>query len=223
AVLQVVVNVNAGVTHGTLITNTATVASSIPDPMPANNAAVAAVTVDPTPPTISCTGNVTATTNQASCQTGGCATVNFATPAATDNCPGVVVTCLPPSGSCMPTGSTTVTCTATDAAGNTASCSFSVTVFDVCIQDDSNPNTVLLFNSQTGEYKFCCGGTTYTGVGTVTVRGCLMSLTHTADRRVSALVDKSTFKASATLQSPPGTLKCSITDRDIRNSSCNCP
>src|SRR5262249_34709523 len=223
AVLQVVVNVNAGVIHGTVITNTATVASSISDPKPGNNSAVATSTVDPIAPMITCPANVTASTNQSSCQQGGCAAVNFATPAATDNCPGVVVTCVPPSGSCMPTGSTTVTCTATDAAGNTASCSFSVTVFDVCIQDDSNPNTVLLFNSQTGEYKFCCGGITYTGVGTVTVRGCLMSLTHTADRRVSALVDKAQFKASATLQSPPGTLKCSITDRDIRNSSCNCP
>jgi len=117
-----------------------------------------------------------------------------------------------------------VTCTATDAAGNTASCSFSVTVFDVCMQDDSNPNTDLLFNSQTGEYRFCCGGTTYTGTGTVIVKGCIITLSHNdISRRVIASVDKTQFRGTASLQSPPGSLICTITDRDIRNNSCNCP
>jgi hypothetical protein len=40
------------------------------------------------------------------------------------------VVCNPPSGSVFPVGTTTVTCTATDAAGNIASCSFNVTVND---------------------------------------------------------------------------------------------
>src|SRR5262249_38763837 len=35
--------------------------------------------------------------------------------------------CSPPSGSSFPVGATTVTCTATDAAGNSASCSFTIT------------------------------------------------------------------------------------------------
>lgn len=56
------------------------------------------------------------------------AVVNYSTPAATDNCQGVNVVCTPPSGSSFPIGSTTVNCNATDAAGNTASCSFKVTV-----------------------------------------------------------------------------------------------
>ncbi len=38
------------------------------------------------------------------------------------------VTCEPPSGSTFPIGATTVTCTATDSAGNTAVASFTVTV-----------------------------------------------------------------------------------------------
>ncbi len=42
----------------------------------------------------------------------------------------VAVTCTPASGSTFPLGTTTVTCTATDAAGNTASGSFTVTVGD---------------------------------------------------------------------------------------------
>jgi hypothetical protein len=43
----------------------------------------------------------------------------------------VVIACVAPSGSAFPIGTTTVTCTAIDAAGRTASCSFTVTV-NVC-------------------------------------------------------------------------------------------
>src|SRR5262245_59297125 len=99
-----------------------------------------------------------------------CTPVTYCPPTASDNCPGVTTACVPPSGACLPPGTTTVTCTATDTSGLTANCSFTVTVFNVCIQDDSNPNNVLLFitsGSQTGQYRFCCDGTTYTGVGTV--------------------------------------------------------
>jgi len=81
-----------------------------------------------------------------------------------------------------------------------------------------------LLNSQTGEYRFCCNGVTYSGVGTVTVRGCTITLQHnTMDRRISATIDKSVFKGTASIQTPPGTLKCTITDRDTRNNSCTCP
>ncbi|MGA2603152.1 MAG: HYR domain-containing protein [Verrucomicrobiia bacterium] len=55
--------------------------------------------------------------------------VNFPTPTATDNCSvTATVTCVPASGSIFPLGTTPVVCTAVDAAGNTASCTFSVTV-----------------------------------------------------------------------------------------------
>ncbi|MBI5384505.1 MAG: HYR domain-containing protein [Verrucomicrobia bacterium] len=47
---------------------------------------------------------------------------------ATDNCaPAPTITCSPSSGSGFPVGVTTVTCTATDASGNTAQCFFTVT------------------------------------------------------------------------------------------------
>jgi hypothetical protein len=70
------------------------------------------------------------------------ANVNFPAPVAADSCddsPAVV--CNHPSGSFFPLGTTTVTCTATDDAGNSSSCSFDVEVVDktppmlVCIQD----------------------------------------------------------------------------------------
>ncbi|HDR50487.1 MAG TPA: T9SS type A sorting domain-containing protein [Mariniphaga anaerophila] len=49
---------------------------------------------------------------------------------ATDNCPGVQVEASIPSGSFFPVGTTPVTLTATDAAGNTTTCTFTVTVED---------------------------------------------------------------------------------------------
>jgi uncharacterized delta-60 repeat protein len=178
------------------------------------------VTVNDTqPPTITCPANKTAKTATIN---DPCVVVTFA-PIASDNCPGVTAGCNPPSGSCFPVGTSTVTCTATDTSGNTATCSFTVSVFNACLQDDSNPNIVFLGNSVTGAYRFCCNGTTFTGVALVTRRGNVVSFQHNApDRRVQATDDESVFKGSASLQSPPGTIRCTITDRDTRNNSCIC-
>src|SRR3989475_232700 len=58
------------------------------------------------------------------------AVVSWAAPTATDNCPGVSIaqTGGPVSGSLFPAGPSTITYTATDAGGLTATCSFTVTV-----------------------------------------------------------------------------------------------
>ena len=85
------------------------------------------VTVNDTqPPTITCPANITVGNATGQCS----AVVNYTTPAATDNCPGATAACVPASGSTFPVGTTTVTCTTTDASMNTATCSFSVTVND---------------------------------------------------------------------------------------------
>ena len=82
------------------------------------------VTVEDTEaPVIACPADMAAVAQDSA----GGATVNFDVPAS-DNCPGVSVVCNPPSGSLFPLGTTVVNCVATDAAGNTASCSFSITV-----------------------------------------------------------------------------------------------
>jgi hypothetical protein len=95
--------------------------------------------------------------------------------------------------------------------------------YDVCLQDDSNTATVLQFNSTTGEYRFCCGGTTYTGTGTVTKRGSTITLQHnTSDRRLQASINTSQNRGTASLQSPPGATRCLITDRDTRDNTCSC-
>ncbi|MEZ5314072.1 MAG: HYR domain-containing protein [Thermoanaerobaculia bacterium] len=61
---------------------------------------------------------------------GAPAPVEFETPSATDNCPGVTVGCLPSSGDLFPAGETAVTCTAVDAVPLSASCEFTVTVVE---------------------------------------------------------------------------------------------
>jgi hypothetical protein len=131
--------------------------------------------------------------------------------------------CSPPSGATFNLGTTTVTCTATDTSGNTAICSFIVRVFDICIQNDSNPATVLFINSMTGAYQFCCNGLAYIGVGSVTQKGSLLTLEHNGSTvRVHARVDKAVNTATGSIQQPPGTSKCSINDRNIANNSCDC-
>ncbi len=149
--------------------------------------------------------------------------VNYPAPTFADNCPGASVVCSPPSGSAFPLGITTVSCVATDSSGNQAGCSFTITTFDICLQDDGNAATVILFNSFTGDYLFCCDGTTWTGKGTVQKQGSVYTLTHnTTTRRVTARFDGAQSKGTASLQSPPGVMRCSINDRDTRNNSCAC-
>jgi uncharacterized repeat protein (TIGR01451 family) len=181
------------------------------------------VTVNDTqPPSITCPGNVTAVTALTCPATMASGVVNFPPPTATDNCPGVTAACVPASGTIFPVGTTTVTCTATDASGNTATCSFTVTVFDVCLQDDSNPANKLLINSFTGEYRFICGGNTFTGVGKVSGLGCDKQLVHSpTDRRVRANWSSAVKRGNAAFQMPPGTTKCTIADRNMANNDCS--
>jgi hypothetical protein len=108
-------------------------------------------------------------------------------------------------------------------SGNTATCNFSVSVFNACLQDDSIATTVLVFNTLTGEYRFCCNGSVFTGKGSIVKQGSTWTLTHNAaDRRVTATLDGSANRGSASLQAPPGSTKCTITDRMITNNTCSC-
>jgi hypothetical protein len=128
----------------TTITWTATDASG-------NTSATSAVQTvqvnDTEKPTISCPANITQSTDPGLCS----AVVTFNV-TANDNCPGVTVVSTPASGSVFPKGTTTVNSTATDAAGNTMSCSFTVTVndteFPVVSQPINNPNVLWPPNHQ---------------------------------------------------------------------------
>jgi hypothetical protein len=93
---------------------------------------------DTTPPILFCPADIAVSTAPGQCS----AVVEF-TVTATDNSGTVTVACNPPSGSAFEKGTTTVTCTATDGAGNAATCSFTVTVNDVEKPSISAPAAVL--------------------------------------------------------------------------------
>src|SRR5690606_5015959 len=76
-------------------------------------------------PVVTCPGDMTVSTDAGSCF----AVVNFEA-TVDDNCPGATVSYVPASGSQFQIGQTLVTATATDAAGNTSTCTFTVTVVD---------------------------------------------------------------------------------------------
>lgn len=83
---------------------------------------------DTIPPIISCPSNMVV---QATDTLG--AFVNYAV-TATDDCQtNVIVVCTPPSGSFFPCGTNLVSCTATDACGNSTNCSFQVVVHCPCL------------------------------------------------------------------------------------------
>jgi hypothetical protein len=89
--------------------------------------------VDATPPAVSCPAPIVIE----ACVEGG-PVVHFQA-TSTDNCGAAPVTCTHASGSTFPVGTTTITCTATDGAGNAASCSFPVTVSDEGASGEPTP------------------------------------------------------------------------------------
>jgi DNA-binding beta-propeller fold protein YncE len=105
--------------------------------------------VDTTPPVISCPANIVVTLPANSSATS--AVVNYPAVTASDSCAGgASVNSSPASGSSFPVGTTTVNATANDGNGNTASCSFTVTVlynFAGFFQPVANPPTFNLVNA----------------------------------------------------------------------------
>jgi hypothetical protein len=112
--------------NSTFALGTTTVSCAATDAHGNSSTATFTVTVvDTTPPVLTVPANITA----AATGPGG-AVVTFAA-SATDIVDGTdPVTCSPPSGSTFAIGTTTVMCTASDAAGNASSASFAVTVAD---------------------------------------------------------------------------------------------
>jgi hypothetical protein len=211
---------------------TTTVTCSVSDS--SNNTSSCSFTVtvrDTQPPTITCPQNITFVAAATCPPTNGMA-VNF-TVTATDNCPGVTVVCrnqngvVVTSGQPFPVGTTTVTCTATDASGNTATCSFTVSGFNFCLQDDVAPGNVVLINAVSGEYRFCCGGVLVaTGKGTLTTRGCIGSIDDAKGaRRVHIQWDTAANgvgEGTAIVQVSPNKTVCQITDMRMIDNTCSC-
>jgi hypothetical protein len=97
--------------------------------------------------------------------------------------------------------------------------------FDICLQDNTRPDRVLLFNSNTGAYRYCCEGLfTLEGVGKIVRRGDEISLSHiTPDRRVTAKVTLAAFRGTASALTQSVQFSCEIEDFNIRNNTCVCP
>jgi hypothetical protein len=179
------------------------------------------------PPVIICLGNV-ATGAAPSCPNATSKVVVYPDPVASDNCPGQSVVCNPPSGSTFPVGTTTVTCTATDTSGNTATCSFTVNVSSFCLQDEGNPGNVVLVNASTGDYSFCCDRVPIaSGRGTLTTHACIGSIEGTkGDRQVHIQWDTSANNGlgagTAYVQKRSNKIVCQITDKNMSNNTCQC-
>lgn len=88
--------------------------------------------VDTTPPTLTVPDDIT---EEATGPDG--ATVSFVVSAQDDVDGSVSVTCTPASGSTFEIGTTTVTCTAIDAAGNRATASFTITVNPITCEGET--------------------------------------------------------------------------------------
>lgn len=166
---------------------------------------------------------------QSSCPITTSLLVSYTGPIATDNCvPAPSVVCNPPSGSIFPMGTTTVTCTATDSSGNTATCTFPVNVYNFCIKDDRNDGNVVFVNTVTGAYLFCQNGVPLaSGTGTVLTHGCIFEIDHTkGDRKVHIQGDTSFNEnmgtGSAYVKKTNGGFVVEISDLILSNNSCTC-
>jgi hypothetical protein len=150
--------------------------------------------VDVTPPALTLPASVTA---EATDSTG--ATVAYAA-TANDNTDGAVaVTCTPVSGSLFALGATTVTCTAVDSFGNTATGSFVVTVVDT-----TNPTLSGVPSSFQVEATGPSGATaTWTGPSASDLVDGSLAVTC---QSATHLTSGSTFPIGATL------VTCSATD-----------
>jgi peptidoglycan hydrolase CwlO-like protein len=137
---------------------------------------------------------------------------------------------------------TTRTITGVQAGGWNATAT--VVVYDICIQDDTNPNQVLLFMSATGDFKFCPGGvsggtataplssTDFTGgisvqagdgLDVVTRNGAITAGDFKfAGGQMSLQIDDVKHNGNATVQTTNPKQSFIITDRDMRNNTCTC-
>ena|SRR6266571_2264178 len=178
----------------------------------------------PTPPcTLTCPPDI--------CTTGSVpTTVNFVAPSTVGSSSPVIATCVPPSGSLFPPGTTVVTCTAVDpgCTNSPVSCTFNVTVAGpgITLVDIGGSGSTLTFDQGTGAYTFTCGsGLTLSGTAIITARGGMMTLQDDMGGRcVNARLDLTSCRGSATLEAPMGLVQCQITGRVFAGcSACAAP
>ncbi|MCB0968266.1 MAG: ExeM/NucH family extracellular endonuclease [Ilumatobacter sp.] len=87
-------------------------------------------------------------------ESGSSSVVTYDLPVVSDNSGDVDVVCEPPSGSTFPVGTTTVTCTATDGSGNTATTTFDIVVQSNAVTTTTTPTTIAPELPATGSSPF---------------------------------------------------------------------
>jgi len=124
ATITLVTRVNQSVASGTVISNTATISSNVVDVNPLDNIAMTSTVVSTSPPALACPSHIFQNIDSGKCA----AVVSYPPPVA--NLPGLnlIINCSPASGSTFPVGDTAVNCSASDAKGLRATCSFFITV-----------------------------------------------------------------------------------------------
>jgi hypothetical protein len=149
-------------------------------------------------PVITCPANITVGTSAPNCS----AAVNYNV-TATDNCAGQVnVSVSPASGSTFNVGTTTVNATATDASGNTATCSFTVTV-----NDDDAPSAI------------CRNATVTLGAnGTATITASTINNGSSDNCGIASIVASQTSFTCANVG--PRTVTLTVTDNSGNVSTC---
>ena len=95
--------------------------------------------------------------------------------------------------------------------------------FDICLQDESNGNS-LQINSSNGSYEFTnCGGLVLGGIGSIITKGCYVLLqVNGPDRRILVSIDTCGKTGTASIQVFSLRTTFTILDRNTANSTCSC-
>ncbi len=171
--------------------------------------------VDNQLPTITCPADISVYATSAAG-----ATVTYIAPVGTDNCPGSTTTLTAgfASGSTFPIGITTVTHTVTDASGNAAQCSFTVTVTGLA------PQIVCPSNITVNNDEGHCGAiVNFAATETVAIPA--STITYSQDP--GTFFPKGTTTVTATAVNAVGTSTCTFTvtvnDTENPTITCNAP
>jgi hypothetical protein len=179
------------------------------------------VTVNDTElPTIACPANINQSIDPGVCG----ATVAYATPVGADNCAGSITTLTAgqASGTLFPTGTTTNTFVVTDASGNTATCSFNVTVNDTELPTITCNAPITVSN----DAGVCGAVVTYTNTSTDNCPG--QVITQTAGLASGSVFPIGTTTNTFVVTDASGnTATCSfnvtVNDTELPTITCNAP
>ena len=188
---------NDDVCEGDRLVDMAEVTARTGDPLLENNRAESLVAGANSAPVISSLPDISVINRHPGSKVG--VAVSFSTPTASDNTTGVTVSCNRSSGSVFPVGVTTVTCTATDICGLTATAEFKVNVWDGLLIDDKAGH-IFLFDSFTGNYLFIRGdtGEKFSGRGHVLREVCDIRLVD--DNRVEVTYNRCLLRGSGIIR-----------------------